>query len=321
MASTDNSLVMGVAAGYTAEMVLPFLLSLRETDYRGKVCLFIAGMSENARSEIAPFSDYLVPLESAHTGQEIARYHLARMVTGLARLRATRRWRRLYPGVFEAVCRLAPSRERLALRYDLEQCLEGFQSLRYIHYLEFLEQRAIGADLVMISDVRDVLFQRDPFAIPLDGDLAVFLEPELSTIGYEPFNRRWIRNLYGPSVLRELEHHTPTCSGTTMGTGTGMRRYLSAMVGELPRHNRPLGSHDQGIHNFLVRNGRLDPARIYGNGDGPVLTMSLGLKIPPMDPAGRLLNNDRLPVPVLHQYDRHPDLAPALMERFRSIPA
>jgi len=163
-----------------------------------------------------------------------------------------------------------------------------------------------------IIDVRDVVFQNDPFRHPFDTDLEVFLEAPHLMIGAEPFNTRWINDLYGPDALRSLESMVISCSGTTMGTRAGIRRYLTQMIGQVMAHDWPLGSHDQGIDNYLLRQGRLDPVTIYANGAGPVLTMSLGTSVS-QDAAGRLLNTDGTAPAAVHQYDRHPELAEKLL--------
>lgn len=94
-----------------------------------------------------------------------------------------------------------------------------------------------------------------------------------------------------------------------------MSRYLAKMSAEVAKHSRPLGSHDQGIHNYLLRNGLLAPVTVYANGQGPVLTMSIGYKYR-QDSAGHLINDDQMVVPVVHQYDRHPNLAEQLYQSF-----
>ena len=85
------------------------------------------------------------------------------------------------------------------------------------------------------------------------------------------------------------------------------------MVEEAARHSRPMGSHDQGIHNYLLRTGRLDPVYVQENGCGAVLTMGLQKQID-VDSEGRILNHRGDLPAVLHQYDRHVELAARLRE-------
>jgi hypothetical protein len=66
---------------------------------------------------------------------------------------------------------------------------------------------------------------------------------------------------------------------------------------------------DQGIHNVLRLEGKLENPIIHANRQGPVLTMGV---MQPGDfqsnPAGLVLNEDGSVPAVLHQYDRLPEL-------------
>lgn len=315
MASTSNSLIIGVAAGYKNDVILPFLKSLRATSYAGKVCLFVGNTNASAMDELKSYAD-IITLDGLY-GEEITKHHLNAYVRWLAKVRVTKRVRRLYPALFRLALATARGDQRQSLRLDLEQKLEGYQSLRYRHYLNYLQKQAPNTDFVMLSDVRDVIFQTDPFDHAFRNDLEVTLEANHLKIGQEPFNSRWIENLYGQIVLRKIGSSTISCSGTTLGTQAGMRRYLAEMDAEVMKHGRPLGSHDQGIHNYLLRTGLLDPVTIYTNGQGPVLTMSIGYGYQ-QNSEGRLVNDDQSVVPVVHQYDRHQNLAKQIYQSLMS---
>src|SRR3954469_19452091 len=88
-------------------------------------------------------------------------------------------------------CCSKPSRGRRASAVrcswrSLEFHLEGLQSLRYVHYRQSLLNDAPDADLVMITDLRDVVFQGDPLADPVTG-LEVYLEDDSERIGADGF--------------------------------------------------------------------------------------------------------------------------------------
>jgi hypothetical protein len=166
----------------------------------------------------------------------------------------------------------------------------------------------------MLSDLRDVIFQRDPFVEPLPP-LEVFLEEPEVTFAIEGFNRQWIDDLYGEAGLLRLGAGVVSCSGVTFGTREGMERYLVAMADEVRAHLPPLGAHDQAIHNWLLATGRLPEATSVPNGHGRVLTMGAQRHIEVADD-GTVLNHDGTVPAVLHQYDRHVDLAPTLLAAF-----
>src|SRR5579883_784939 len=66
---------------------------------------------------------------------------------------------------------------------------------RYFAYLDFLARHADEYAHVMLSDLRDVVFQSDPFAQPLPADV-VFAQ-ERCLMGDSPVNRNWIADIYG----------------------------------------------------------------------------------------------------------------------------
>ncbi len=307
---------MGVASRYPSNLIMPFLKSLRATSYQGRVCLLVGDMSAKTQNELRTVADDVVDLDGLY-GKELARYHVRGLANRLAKLRDMRGGRRLYAPLFQLLLKRAAPARRDALRRDLEKRIEGFQSLRYTHYLNYIQQLTPPVDYVMLSDVRDVIFQRDPFDHHFDNDLEVFLESPSITIGNEPFNRGWIKNLYGEKTLHELSSNTVCCSGTTMGTRAGMERYLRLMIAELERHDRPLGSHDQGVHNFLLRTNQFQPVTIYHNGESPVLTMGMeAARMLSQNEEQEILNLNGQVAPVVHQYDRYPELYEQVKKKY-----
>lgn len=296
MPSTSQSLVMGVVSALPVKLIEPFTRSLRQTSYRGRICILADRMSTMDVTRLRELADDVVELDEQYRSSTYPR----RRVAILSRFRNTRRLRRIYPQLFQLAGAVFTS---VNTRRGLEYALEGLQSLRYAHYLDYLRQN--DADRVLITDLRDVLFQDDPFSNE-GAALEVVLEDKHVTIGAEPFNRRWIRGLYGRRVLNELANQTVSCSGTVLGTRDGMLRYLDRMANEIARQTRPLGSHDQAIHNHLLRRGALDPVVIHQNEVGPVLTMGQQRDINVRD--GVVRNADGSTVAILHQYDRHPHL-------------
>ncbi len=310
MASTEQSLVLGVVSTLPVELVEPFARSLRQTSYRGRLCIFADRMSSTDLNRLRLLADEVVVLDGRYPG---VAGPPSRVVRGLSWLRETRRIRRVYPAMFRVAASLSAQAAR---RCELEYALEGLQALRYKHYLEYLEGPGASADRVLISDLRDVLFQRDPFAHEAH-ELELVLEADHVTIGAEPFNRRWVANLYGRHVLQQLATHVVSCSGTVLGTRKGMIRYLRHMVREIARHRRPLGSHDQAIHNWLLRIGALDPLHLHRNEFGPVITMGQQRTIRVVE--GEVVNADGSVTPIVHQYDRHPHLLAGL--RTANVPS
>ena len=305
-----NSVVLGSASNLPASQFEPFLRSLRETSFEGLVVIFVSRMRDEDVASLADLADQVICVDDRYPPI------VPNIVVGaLDRVRLTRGARRFYPAAYRMVGTALRADPGSARAIDLEYRLQGIQALRYGHYLEFLRAHP-SIDQVMISDLRDVVFQEDPFAADVDG-LEVFLEePHVRTTS-EGFNRRWLVDLYGDEGLESLGDEVISCSGVTFGTHAAMIGYLMAMVREVAKHTIPLGPHDQGVHNWLLYTGQLPGASSIRNGAGRVQTMGAQAEVL-VDSGGRVLNPDGTRPAVLHQYDRHGSLAAVLLERFSS---
>jgi hypothetical protein len=206
---------------------------------------------------------------------------------------------------------LGRERQSVALR------LHPVSESRFIVYLEHLRRHSY--ERVLLTDVRDVLFQSDPFAaLPVSG-LAVSLEPDRYTIATEPWNERMVRLLYGDLVLAEIGHRPVSCSGVTYGDRASMLRYLELMTTEiraLRSTDARRGWFDQALHNRVLWSE-------WGTEWTPLATLSSAVAtlgaVPedevPTDRGGAVVNRDGSLVAVLHQYDRLPTLGPLLAAR------
>jgi hypothetical protein len=300
----ESTIVMGFASNLDAAHFLPFLTSLRSTGYKGRVVVFTANLPPGSEEELEPWVDDLVSVDDRYMTQ------LPRALTGvLRRLQRARGLRRHYVRVYPWAARIARlTRGPSGLR-QMEFELQGVQALRYRHYLEYLAALP-GASAVMVTDLRDVLFQSDPFATPISG-VEVFLEDPTTTVGSPGFNRRWLADLYGRGWVEDNARQTVSCSGVTIGSREPMVAYLRGMVDELEGRLAPLGPRDQAAHNRLVLSGVVPQLTKVANGTGRVLTMGA------MEPSslidGVVRNADGSVPAVLHQYDRHPDLTAQLL--------
>ncbi|SOB59959.1 conserved protein of unknown function [Pseudodesulfovibrio profundus] len=198
--------------------------------------------------------------------------------------------------------------------YDLAHV--SYNAYRYYLYLEYLQQ-AGPFEHVMITDVRDVLFQRDPFAYAWGRGLHCALEDEEMTIGSCPFNSRWVQEHMGEEALAAVSDNTISCSGTTVGDHESMVEYLERMTNRfLPfAGGECMGGFDQGVHNVLIRTDLLPDVTLHENGN-PILTLGYYQGEPPLNEAGEVLNDQGEVVHVVHQYDRKPELFRRVREQF-----
>lgn len=183
--------------------------------------------------------------------------------------------------------------------------LQTCQLKRYEIYLDCLQEYFSDAENVLIADVRDIVFQSNPFENYPKRSLEFFAEPEFFRNCNH--NGPWIAGIYGPDRLQQVGDEYVICSGTTMGTRAGMIEYLEAMTEEIRRLENLgkvlRGGHDQPIHNHLVYDQKFSDFNINQNGIGPICTMHHSTVLS-FNRQGQLLNNDGSVIPVVHQYDR-----------------
>jgi hypothetical protein len=192
---------------------------------------------------------------------------------------------------------------------------------RYAIYLDYLKARAGHYDQVMMSDVRDVVFQSHPFAGIDSPRCHFYLEAAGRTIGSDATNARWVRGCFTADEAEALAPRRISCSGITIGGTAEIMTYLEHMVAKIDamplRIYRTIGhGYDQGIHNYLVY---LD-AGISGvvvQNHGHIATMALEPRtFYSLDAAARISGPDGRLYPICHQYDRFPDIRAAVEARY-----
>jgi hypothetical protein len=192
-----------------------------------------------------------------------------------------------------------------------------YNALRYFLYLDFLREADASVGRVLLSDVRDVVFQRDPFAFPWPAGLNCALEDQRMTLGACPHNSHWIRTHLGGDALDAVREAPISCSGTTVGDREAVVRYLEILTARLLPFNggKRMAGYDQGVHNVLIRTGALGAPALHGN-DGPILTLGYTRGEPATDDDGRVLNQSGEPAFIVHQYDRKPGLFRLIREQY-----
>ena len=170
-----HSLILGALSGLPVEMLEPFTQSLRATGFQGRFHIIAAGYDAGALGQLRESADHVRAVDDE--------YHQPSRLAGvLGFTRGQRGLRRFYPSLFTTVARAGSERDALDRWQNLEFRLEGLQSLRYAHYYRCLVEDAPDADVVMLTDLRDVVFQRDPFSDAVTG-LEIYLEDSSEQIG------------------------------------------------------------------------------------------------------------------------------------------
>ena len=191
-----------------------------------------------------------------------------------------------------------------------------YNALRYFLYRGML-RREDDFDRVLLTDVRDVVFQTDPFAFSWPDGVNVVLEDPSVALGECPHNSRWTLGHLGATAFDVLRDKTISCSGTVMADKAGAMAYLRAMTERLlpPPDGERMAGYDQGVHNLLVHTGKL-PGVVFHDNDGPVLTLGQTDGEPALDEDGFVINRLGRRPHIVHQYDRKPGLHRHFRRRF-----
>ena len=110
-------------------------------------------------------------------------------------------------------------------------CVDGWSPhpvmQRFAAFDHFLSQRP-GVRGVLITDVRDVVFQAPPFE-PSPTRLQVFVEAD-QPLGRHAFNMKYLTALAGADVARQLAAAPCLCVGTVMGPREAMMRFCRLVL-------------------------------------------------------------------------------------------
>jgi hypothetical protein len=292
--STTRDLILAVVRQRGFDRVAPFVLSLRQSGYRGRFVLFTSLVDAESIEKLGKNGATVVPF---HFSGKRERQRLAYLWPI---------WRWYFATGASTASKMWLARRVFHLRY-----------LRYLLYDEFLHQHGTEYDRVLLADCTDVYFQGDPFSWDLSPGVHFFMEEEKQQVGESQNQRLWMTYQFGREYVERHASKTVSCSGTTFGDTASIRKYIALMIFTSMRA-RNLGKiygGDQGIHNYLLIERLLDNVIVHPNRHGPVMTM--GVMRPGdwrTDGGRRVLNDTGDAPPVLHQYDRFPELKNNLVQ-------
>jgi hypothetical protein len=276
---SQPNLIVTQAAGYTFGQVEPFLRSLKQTGFNGSVVFFILESDRELRQRLERSGITVVAYRNDYPYFVESQY--------LSLLTLPNDGRALYPG---------------ALRFFLYEA--------WIHAHRSQYQR------ILHSDVRDVIFQRDPFEEPWPAGIHAFLENRRLTIGTEPSNATWIKFCFGELALQRVAGKPIACAGVILGESAAWIAFLAIFNSTMMNHGNSSVGIDQGIFNGLLY---LDPATL-GNDhmsgleftaweDAQWLVSTESYFKPTRSirwsAGARVLNTSNQPVAIVHQYDRN----------------
>ncbi len=189
---------------------------------------------------------------------------------------------------------------------------------RLEYYLDILAGLPRSVERLLFVDSRDVMFQADPFAGLADAPLQFFAEND-DTTGWKltTTNGRWARMMLPVSMSRALAGRPIVNGGVIAGTPEGLAAMCRAKL-DIARQTHEWTKHTTGLDNIstnvvahaglvqgaLTTANHIEVANIYRD-----TAMSL-------DCNGRIVSPRGRTCPIVHMYDRRPDLLAAVNDRY-----
>ena len=277
--NAGRDVVLGTVDGYDFEKIKPFVITLRKSGFKGDLCLFTSRIDKYTFRQLQQNNVRVIPFKYEYP------FAPKSLVS-----------KDLIPQKFP---------NGISVKY-----------LRYILYYLYLSKHRDKYRKVMISDVKDVIFQRDPFEFDFDDCLYCFLEDKIHTIKASHFNSGRILRHFGQEGLDKIGDNYPSCAGTTFGSVPAILDYLKNMI-SIINTIEPIGGGDQGVHNYLIYTKQLKNMKLIKHATGPVLTIGSRLKKQiRFNKEGFVLNDNGAVVNIVHQYNRHPALFQNLLRKY-----
>ncbi|MBU1086829.1 MAG: hypothetical protein KKD05_04845 [Candidatus Omnitrophica bacterium] len=186
---------------------------------------------------------------------------------------------------------------------------------RYFFALDILKKQRNCFENILLSDSRDVVIQKDPFA-KSESELICGIEKK--ALGNCRFNADWINHIYGKQAVREMADWQVVCSGVSLGPVNQIEAYLNQMCNEMWQYVPKLlhrGWYDQGIHNRIIFEKKVKFRFADNQGD---IIATLGYEdannITTDSKSNAVCVNGVYPA-IVHQYDRFP----LLVDFFKKI--
>ena len=292
-------LILSTAIGYEPAKVKTFLGSLRRTSYTGAIAIVVDRENSTLCDYLAQHDVEVIPVELPPRW----------MPKRLAESRFNHgRIRFLHEAVAQA-SRFIPLRWRPAYATAAAAPFHHPATYRHFFCWRYVQNNSQRFSHVLAADIRDVVFQADPFCNLPDRCLWLFQENRALSIADDYPNTCWIETAYGQPGLLQVGQRGILCSGIILASTDLYLRmsevYNNEIIRLTPRISGMFGP-DQAILAHLYWTGRFPDAELKQNFESPVANLHLEpAERFRFDDADRLLNNDGKPIAVLHQFDRH----------------
>lgn len=279
-----NTILTSTSGGLDAAAIEPFFYSLRLSGYKDNVVVFTGHISDDCRALLKDYQATVIDFD--YRGIPTLHSRTQRLLQGSKSVYKYYRSHRNGEKDF---------------RYLF------FNNARFFYYYDYLLNVPDKPGLVLLADVRDVIFQADPFRFPFQPGLSVATECTRRTIRQSACAVKGLLASVGLRELCRIARRHIICAGTTMADYDTWMKYLDLITCHIKRRFfwALLEGIDQNLHMYFVYNRLVTPVHRYLNWKGPFLTLDREVVRPEnKNRDGYLCNEDGSVVPIVHQYDR-----------------
>ena len=154
---------------------------------------------------------------------------------------------------------LGPFLDRHGIGFEVhdkaDQAMHVVQA-RFVMALRHLLRHGHRYRRALLTDVGDVVFQADPFALGRAPALVSFQEHPTLTLDTQPTNARWMTQFFGADALSGVFSGKPVvCVGVTLGDTQAVVAYLRMLLAIAALTGRERIKEfgcDTAVHNFIV---------------------------------------------------------------------
>lgn len=291
-----KNLIIGAATGYKYDAMKYFFTSLKKINFDGDIAILVSeSVDEETKSNLLLHGVKLIFIKDS-TISFAKKYGRSRL------------WKVHYLPHKLLFNLLNNGPDKI---YKLSRYVKIFHLIsgsRYCYYYDYLLANKDKYKHILTTDVRDVVFQADPFA-GLKDEVLNFYEQDES-IEHNFYTSYWIKHAFGKKALAAVKDKKSICSGTTIGSIDRMLDYLEKMIivqAQITGGLTGLGGFDQGVHNYMIYNNYFPDCSVIENPTQEVVTLE-DLNTVTLNGDNELVNQNNKVIPVVHLYDRYPDL-------------
>jgi hypothetical protein len=205
---------------------------------------------------------------------------------------------------------------------------------RFFHFFNILKDRAVNYDKVMVTDMKDVVFQRDPFGDDFFGkqthEYSRFFAAGTESLYYkdEEWGSMNLEQCFGPFFHDYFKNREIVNVGVIVGDSLTMRDICLNIF--LMSTNRPYPIVDQAVFNAMVHTYPYQSMfEMYTPEDDFVIHLGTTMdpsKINKFKPNliwdepklenGIVVNSEGKPYAIVHQWDRVPELRELYINKY-----